>query len=135
MAEYFTARGLPVPRERFEAVVHHYEVIGGRSPLNELTARQADGLRALTRHATSGTGARPPGTESEATATPKPAQQAVASETPPQPVAAKEFRKRMPRPGGLGKPGARGRRMWRQRPGRIAAGVENRHLSGGPEPF
>ena len=38
-------RGLPVPRERYEAVVHHYEEIGGRSPLNELTARQADGLR------------------------------------------------------------------------------------------
>lgn len=39
-------RGLPVPRERYEAVVHHYEVIGGRSPLNELTDRQAAGLRA-----------------------------------------------------------------------------------------
>jgi ferrochelatase len=40
-------RGLPVPKERFEAVVHHYEQIGGRSPLNELTGRQAEGLRAL----------------------------------------------------------------------------------------
>lgn len=40
-------RGLPVPKERYETVVHHYEVIGGKSPLNELTARQADGLRAL----------------------------------------------------------------------------------------
>src|SRR5688572_23889307 len=40
-------RGLPVPRERFEAVVHHYEVIGGRSPLNELTNRQAGALRRL----------------------------------------------------------------------------------------
>ena len=40
-------RGIPVPRERYEAVVHHYELIGGRSPLNELTGRQADGLRAL----------------------------------------------------------------------------------------
>jgi ferrochelatase len=39
-------RGLPVPRERYETVVHHYELIGGRSPLNELTARQAAGLRA-----------------------------------------------------------------------------------------
>jgi ferrochelatase len=38
-------RGLPVPRERYETVVHHYERIGGRSPLNELTARQAAGLR------------------------------------------------------------------------------------------
>lgn len=38
-------RGLPVPKERYEAVVHHYELMGGRSPLNELTARQAGGLR------------------------------------------------------------------------------------------
>ena len=37
-------RGLPVPKERYEAVVHHYELIGGKSPLNELTARQARGL-------------------------------------------------------------------------------------------
>ncbi|HWE35705.1 MAG TPA: ferrochelatase [Isosphaeraceae bacterium] len=40
-------RGLPVPTERYEAVVHHYELIGGRSPLNELTDRQASGLRAV----------------------------------------------------------------------------------------
>ncbi|HEV3162866.1 MAG TPA: ferrochelatase [Isosphaeraceae bacterium] len=40
-------RGLPVPRERYEAVVHHYEQIGGRSPLNELTDRQARALREL----------------------------------------------------------------------------------------
>ena len=40
-------RGLPVPRERYEAVVHHYELIGGKSPLNELTSRQANGLRSL----------------------------------------------------------------------------------------
>ena len=40
-------RGLPVPRERYEAVVHHYELIGGKSPLNELTDRQAGGLREL----------------------------------------------------------------------------------------
>jgi ferrochelatase len=38
-------RGLPVPKERYEAVVHHYELIGGKSPLNELTARQARGLQ------------------------------------------------------------------------------------------
>ncbi|GAC1339443.1 MAG: ferrochelatase [Isosphaeraceae bacterium] len=38
-------RGLPVPKERYEAVVHHYELIGGKSPLNELTDRQARGLR------------------------------------------------------------------------------------------
>jgi ferrochelatase len=40
-------RGLPVPQERFDAVVHHYELIGGKSPLNELTQRQARGLREL----------------------------------------------------------------------------------------
>jgi len=37
-------RGRPVPPERVEAVVHHYELIGGRSPLNDLTLRQAHGL-------------------------------------------------------------------------------------------
>jgi ferrochelatase len=35
--------------ERVEEVVRHYELIGGRSPLNELTFRQADALRALLR--------------------------------------------------------------------------------------
>jgi len=40
-------RGRPVPRERYEEVVHHYERIGGRSPLNELTFRQARGLADL----------------------------------------------------------------------------------------
>jgi len=34
-------RGRNVPPERVEAVVRHYEEIGGRSPLNELTFRQA----------------------------------------------------------------------------------------------
>jgi len=38
-------RGIPVPKERIETVVHHYELIGGRSPLNDLTARQAQGLQ------------------------------------------------------------------------------------------
>jgi ferrochelatase len=38
-------RGRTVPAERLAAVVHHYEVIGG-SPLNALTFRQAEGLRA-----------------------------------------------------------------------------------------
>jgi ferrochelatase len=38
-------RGRPVPRERYETVVHHYELLGGRSPYNELTMRQADALR------------------------------------------------------------------------------------------
>jgi len=39
-------RGRSVPPERVELVVHHYELIGGRSPLNELTFRQARGLEA-----------------------------------------------------------------------------------------
>jgi protoporphyrin/coproporphyrin ferrochelatase len=38
-------RGRPVPRERYEEVVHHYELLGGRSPYNDLTLRQADALR------------------------------------------------------------------------------------------
>jgi ferrochelatase len=39
-------RGRRVRPERVEEVVHHYEVIGGRSPLNELTFRQARKLEA-----------------------------------------------------------------------------------------
>ncbi len=39
-------RGRPVARERYEEVVHHYELLGGRSPYNELTLRQAKALRA-----------------------------------------------------------------------------------------
>jgi ferrochelatase len=42
-------RGRPIPKERYEEVVHHYEVMGGRSPYNEHTMRQADALRALLR--------------------------------------------------------------------------------------
>jgi protoporphyrin/coproporphyrin ferrochelatase len=38
--------GRPVPPERLEEVVHHYELIGGRSPLNEITRRQAHALQA-----------------------------------------------------------------------------------------
>jgi ferrochelatase len=38
-------RGRRIPPERLESVVHHYERIGGRSPLNELTFRQAEALR------------------------------------------------------------------------------------------
>ncbi|HXJ32611.1 MAG TPA: ferrochelatase [Candidatus Eisenbacteria bacterium] len=38
-------RGRRIPAERLDAVAHHYELIGGRSPMNELTFRQADGLR------------------------------------------------------------------------------------------
>ena len=36
--------GRGIPAERFEEVAHHYELIGGRSPLNDLTRRQADAL-------------------------------------------------------------------------------------------
>ena len=39
-------RGRPIPRERYEEVVHHYELLGGRSPYNDLTMRQAAALRA-----------------------------------------------------------------------------------------
>jgi ferrochelatase len=39
------AAGRRIPPERLEEVAHHYELIGGRSPLNELTMRQAEGLR------------------------------------------------------------------------------------------
>jgi len=39
------AQGRRIPRERLEEVVHHYELMGGRSPLTELTLRQARGLR------------------------------------------------------------------------------------------
>lgn len=39
-------RGRPVPPERLEEVAHHYERIGGRSPLNERTFEQAAALRA-----------------------------------------------------------------------------------------
>jgi ferrochelatase len=38
--------GRPVSEERFEAVVHHYEVIGGRSPLGAITRQQAAALEA-----------------------------------------------------------------------------------------
>jgi ferrochelatase len=39
-------RGRAIPSARLEEVAHHYERIGGRSPLNELTFRQAERLRA-----------------------------------------------------------------------------------------
>jgi ferrochelatase len=38
--------GRPVPNERIEEVVHHYERIGGRSPGPEITKLQVDALRA-----------------------------------------------------------------------------------------
>jgi ferrochelatase len=44
-------RGRPVSPERFEEVAHNYEAIGCRSPFNELTFRQAEGLRRLLKRA------------------------------------------------------------------------------------
>ncbi|MGH7792474.1 MAG: ferrochelatase [Thermodesulfobacteriota bacterium] len=38
------ASGRSIPPDRLEEVAHHYELIGGRSPINELTFRQAKGL-------------------------------------------------------------------------------------------
>ncbi|MFQ5830507.1 MAG: ferrochelatase, partial [Candidatus Methylomirabilia bacterium] len=38
--------GRRIPPDRIEEVAHHYEAIGGRSSLNELTFRQAAALRA-----------------------------------------------------------------------------------------
>jgi len=47
-------RGRPVPKERFDEVVHHYEVLGGRSPINEITAAQTSALsRELLSHGVS----------------------------------------------------------------------------------
>lgn len=40
-------RGRPVPRERREEIVRHYEEAGGASPLNRLTFAQAEALRDL----------------------------------------------------------------------------------------
>lgn len=39
-------RGRGIPAERLEAAAHHYELIGGCSPFNALTFRQAAGLEA-----------------------------------------------------------------------------------------
>ena len=38
-------KGIPIPPERLEEVVHHYEAVGGKSPLNEITFRQAEALK------------------------------------------------------------------------------------------
>ena len=38
--------GRPIPPARLEEVARHYEIIGGRSPLNALTRRQGDALAA-----------------------------------------------------------------------------------------
>ncbi|HSK30634.1 MAG TPA: ferrochelatase [Candidatus Limnocylindria bacterium] len=40
-------KGIPIPPERLEEVAHHYEAVGGRSPLHEITFRQAAALQRL----------------------------------------------------------------------------------------
>ena len=40
-------RGHPVPPERIEEVARHYEASGGRSPLNDITLRQARTLKEM----------------------------------------------------------------------------------------
>lgn len=40
-------KGRPIPPQRLEEVVHHYELFNGHSPLNEITFRQAAALQAL----------------------------------------------------------------------------------------
>ncbi len=45
-------RGRPVPPSRLEEVAHHYEAIGGRSPLNELTEQQRVALQEKLAHTT-----------------------------------------------------------------------------------
>ena len=42
-------RGIPIPAARLDEVAHHYEAVGGKSPLNEITFRQAEALRQLFR--------------------------------------------------------------------------------------
>src|SRR5260370_8038790 len=42
-------KGRPVSPERYEEVVRHYERLGGYSPYNEITMRQAGALRELMR--------------------------------------------------------------------------------------
>lgn len=37
--------GRKVPKERIEEVIRHYQAIGGKSPFNDLTFKQAKGLR------------------------------------------------------------------------------------------
>jgi protoporphyrin/coproporphyrin ferrochelatase len=40
-------KGTSIPPERLEEVVHHYEAVGGKSPLNEITFRQAEALKSV----------------------------------------------------------------------------------------
>ena len=40
-------KGIAIPPQRLEEVAHHYEAVGGNSPLNEITFRQAAALQKL----------------------------------------------------------------------------------------
>jgi protoporphyrin/coproporphyrin ferrochelatase len=40
-------QGTAIPLQRLEEVAHHYEAVGGKSPLNEITARQARAVQTL----------------------------------------------------------------------------------------
>ncbi len=40
-------KGTSIPKERVEEVAHHYEAVGGKSPLNEITFRLAQALQNL----------------------------------------------------------------------------------------
>jgi protoporphyrin/coproporphyrin ferrochelatase len=40
-------KGLSIPPERLEEIAHHYEAVGGKSPLNEITFRQAKALEKI----------------------------------------------------------------------------------------
>ncbi|MGE5816685.1 MAG: ferrochelatase [Deltaproteobacteria bacterium] len=42
-------KGIPIPPQRVEEVAHHYEAVGGKSPLNEITERQAKALERMLR--------------------------------------------------------------------------------------
>jgi ferrochelatase len=44
-------KGRPLPSERYEQVVRHYEFMGGRSPYNDITMRQAAALTDVLRDA------------------------------------------------------------------------------------
>jgi ferrochelatase len=37
-------KGTPIPPQRLDEVAHHYEAVGGKSPLNEITFGQAKAL-------------------------------------------------------------------------------------------
>ena len=39
--------GSSIPPARLEEVAHHYQAVGGKSPLNEITLRQAEGLKKI----------------------------------------------------------------------------------------